>query len=140
MEKDLTDYFRIITQASYSKVENKLKKYGLVKGQAQLLLLIRDNEGCTQKDLANILNVKYSSMSERLNKLEALGYIEKDTDKDNLKYKRIYITSAGKTAAIQCRRIQHDFFENLYDGFSQKDLKAFNKYLEKLCSNIINNQ
>ena len=60
MDRDINDYFREITQGIYSEVEAKLEKYGLVKGQAQLLLIIRDNEGCTQKDLANYFNVKYS--------------------------------------------------------------------------------
>ena len=88
MEKDINDYFREITQNIYTQVEERLAKYGLVKGQAQLLLIIRDNEDCTQKDLANYFKVKYSSMSERLNKLENLGYIERVQDDENLKYKR----------------------------------------------------
>ena len=117
MEKDINDYFREITQNLYLQVEERLAKYGLVKGQAQLLLIIRDNDGCTQKDLANYFNVKYSSMSERLNKLENLGYIERNHDGDNLKYKRINITPEGKTAAIQCRRILNDIENKLYKDF-----------------------
>ena len=68
MERELNDYFREITQNFYNEVERRLAKYGLVKGQAQLLLIIRDNEGCTQKDLASYFNVKYSSISERINR------------------------------------------------------------------------
>ena len=109
MEKELNEYLRKITQASYNQVEERLCKYGLVKGQAHLLTIIRDNDGCTQKELAEILGVKYSSMSERLNKLEDMGYVERTVDETNSKYKRIFITSAGKTAAIQCRRIQNEF-------------------------------
>ena len=136
MEKELAEYLRIITQASYSRVEERLEKYGLVKGQAHLLVLIRDNDGCAQKDLAEILGVKYSSMSERLNKLEMLGYIERSIDESNSKYKRIYITSAGKMAAVQCRRIQNEFEEIMYRGFTKKDIKQLEIYLNKICNNI----
>ena len=114
MEKELAEYLRIVTQASYSQVESRLNKYGLVKGQAHLLVVIKDNDGCTQKDLSEILNIKYSSMSERLNKLEEIGYIERTTDQNNMKFKRIFITTAGKTAATQCRRIQNEFNQNLF--------------------------
>ena len=138
MEKELTDYLRKITQASYTRVEERLEKYGLVKGQAHLLVLIRDNDGCTQKELAEILEVKYSSMSERLNKLEALGYIERNIDESNSKYKRIFITSAGKMAAVQCRRIQNEFDDIMYKGFAKKDIKQLESYLEKICKNIQN--
>ena len=135
MEKDINDYFREITQNLYLQVEERLAKYGLVKGQAQLLLMIRDNDGCTQKDLANYFNVKYSSMSERLNKLENLGYIDRVQDEDNLKYKRIQITSEGKVVAIQCRRILKDIEERLFDGFSEKEVKTFEKFLNRIIEN-----
>ena len=135
MEKDINDYFREITQSIYAHVEERLSKYGLVKGQAQLLLIIRDNEDCTQKDLANYFNVKYSSMSERLNKLENLGYIERVQDDDNLKYKRIAITSEGQTAAVQCRRILNDIETKLFDGVSAKDVAVFEKTLKRIVEN-----
>lgn len=136
MERELTEYLRKITQASYSRVGEKLEKYGLVKGQAHLLVLIRDNDGCTQKDLSEMLDVKYSSMSERLNKLENLGYIERSIDEFNSKYKRIFITSAGKLAAIQCRRIQNEFEETMYKGLAKKDIKQLENYLVRIVQNI----
>ena len=135
MEKDINDYFREITQNIYAQVEERLLKYGLVKGQAQLLLIIRDNEDCTQKDLANYFNVKYSSMSERLNKLEDLGYIERTQDGDNLKYKRITITLEGKAAAVQCRRILNDIEGNLFKDFSDKEVSQFEKMLMRVVEN-----
>lgn len=136
MERDVAEYLRIITQASYNSVEERLEKYGLVKGQAHLLVLIRDNDGCTQKDLAEKLGVRYSSMSERLNKLETLGFIERSIDESNSKFKRIFITSAGKTAAVQSRRIQKEFENIMYKGFAKKDIKQLENYLEKICNNI----
>lgn len=136
MEKELIEYLRKITQASYNQVEERLGKYGLVKGQALLLTVIRDNDGETQKELAEMLGVKYSSMSERLNKLEDMGYIERIVDENNSKFKRIFITSAGKTAAIQCRRIQNEFNTILYNGFTKKDIKQLENYMERLIENV----
>lgn len=135
MEKDINDYFREITQNMYSQVEERLAKYGLVKGQAQLLLMIRDNDGCTQKDLANYFHVRYSSMSERLDKLEHLGYIERAQDGDNLKYKRITVTAEGKMAATQCRRILKDIEETMFKGFTKKDIGQLESYLVKMIEN-----
>ena len=135
MERDLNDYFREITQNLYSKMEERLSKYGLVKGQAQLLLLIRDNDNCTQKELANYFGVKYSSMSERIDKLETLGYICRSHDEENMKYKRIAITQQGKTIAIQCRRILNDIDKEMFNNMSKKDILQLEKYLNTIIEN-----
>jgi DNA-binding MarR family transcriptional regulator len=136
MDRDINDYFREITQDIYSEVEEKLQKYGLVKGQAQLLLIIRDNEGCTQKDLANYFNVKYSSMSERINKLESSGFITRVHEDGNFKNNRIYITPEGKQASTQARKILKDIDTKLYKGISKKDLAMFEKTLIKMIDNL----
>lgn len=136
MERELNEYFREITQGCYSKIESRLQKYGIVKAQAQLLLLIKENNGCTQKDLASFVGIKYSSMSERLDKLEKNGYIERAIDEDNLKFKRIFITKEGKLAAVQCKRILREIEDILFKGFTKKDKNQFEEYLEKMISNL----
>jgi len=136
MDREINDYFREITQGIYSEVEEKLEKYGLVKGQAQLLLIIKDNEGCTQKDLANYFNVRYSSMSERINKLENAGYITRVHEDGNFKNNRIYITSEGKLAGTQCRRILKEIETKLYKGISKKEISATEKVLIKMINNL----
>ena len=135
MERELNDYFREITQKFYNEVERRLAKYGLVKGQAQLLLIIRDNEGCTQKDLASYFNVKYSSISERINKLEKIGYINRVHEDGNFKNNRLYITSSGKQAAVQCRRILGDIESKLFKGFTKKEKNSFEQMLIRILEN-----
>jgi len=135
MEREMNDYFREITQNFYLEVERRLEKYGLVKGQAQLLLIVRDNEGCTQKDLANYFNVRYSSMSERINKLENAGYIARVHEDGNFKNNRLYMTKEGKIAAVQCRRILNDIENKLFSGFSKKEIDTFENMLIRLLEN-----
>ncbi len=136
MEKDLMEYFREISQLVYGRIEQRLAKYELVKGQAHLLTLIRDNDGCTQKELSNLLGIKYSSMSERLDKLERSGYIERITSEDNLKFKRVYITKNGKIAVTQCRRILKETNEIMYKGMTKKDKAQFEECLNKILKNM----
>ena len=136
MEKELEEYFRDINLAMYNKLEERLAKYELVKGQARLLLLIKDNDGCTQKELAGFVGVKYSSMSERLDKLEKSGYIERVSDEENMKFKRIFITSEGKTASVQCRKIIKELDELMFKGMTKKDKAVFETYLSKIYKNL----
>ena len=123
---EIEEALRKIVQRKYHMLEIKLEKYGLVKGQAELLLLIKDNDGITQNELAEKIGIKDSSMSVRLNKLEKSGYIVREIDEDNLKKKRVYITVDGKKVSAQCRKFTREFNEIMYKGFSQKDKKQQN--------------
>ena len=138
MKRDINDYFREITQNIYLQVENKLTKYGLVKGQAQLLLIIKDNDGCSQKELANYFNVKYSSMSQRINRLEQLGYVTRMHENNNFKYNKIYITREGKQAATQCRRILNDIEKNIFKDITKREQTIFENMLIKMLENSQN--
>ena len=133
---DIEEILRRITQRKYRIIEIRLAKYNLVKGQAELLLLIKDNDGMTQNELANILGIKDSSMSVRLNKLEKNGYIVREIDDQNLKKKKIYITQSGKIASTQCRRILREIDEQLWDGFTKKEIKEMKKYFVKMQKNM----
>ena len=132
IEEDL----RNMVQKKYHFLERKLKKYELVKGQADLLLLIKDNDGITQNELATLLKIKDSSMSVRLNKLEKLDYITREIDKDNQKKKRVYITSIGKSVCGQCRRMVREFEELMYHGFTKKEKQQLEKSFEKINHNL----
>ena len=133
---EIEEILRTIIQRKYHMLEMRLAKYELVKGQADLLLLIRDNNGITQNELAEIIGIKDSSMSVRLAKLEKSGYIVREIDENNLKRKRVYVTIEGKSVSIQCRRILREFDETLYNGFSEKERKQFEKSLKKIMSNV----
>ena len=50
--------------------------------------------------------------------------------------KRIFITTEGKKAVVQCNRILNEFEESLYKGFTKKELKQLEDSLEKIMKNI----
>lgn len=135
---EIEEFFRIFVQRKYHVLEKRLEKYDLVKGQAELLLLIKDNNGITQNELASTIGIKDSSMSVRLNKLEKSGYIIREIDENNLKKKRVYITIEGKKVSVQCRKILNEFEKIIYKGFTKKERLQLEKSLEKIMKNIKN--
>lgn len=128
--------FKTIIQAEYHKVDKKLEKYNLVKGQASLLTAIKQNDGATQSELAELFGLTNPTMGERINKLEVLGYIIRIVDENNLRCKRVYITPEGKKAAIQCNKILNEFDESLFKGVTKKEQKQLEDILLKMIKNI----
>ena len=133
---DLEETLQNVVKRKYHLLEKKLGKYELVKGQAELLLTIKDHDGISQNELAEMVGIKDSSMSVRLRKLEKLSYITRITDENNLKKKRVWITSVGKSICGQCRRYVREYEEYVLKGFTKKDRQQFEKYLERIEKNL----
>ena len=133
---ELEETLRKVVMRKYDLLEKKLAKYELVKGQADLLLMIKDHDGITQNELAEMIGIKDSSMSVRLRKLEKLSYITRIVEESNLKKKRIYITTVGKSICGQCRRFVREYEELVLKGFSKKDKQQLENYLERIEKNV----
>ena len=60
--------------------------------QAAFLLLVQDNPGCTVGTLAAALGTNKPSITRACIKLEALGFVRRETDMADLRLVRIYAT------------------------------------------------
>ena len=85
--------------------------------------------------LAEMMEIKDSSMSVRLMKLEKMSYITRVIDENNLKKKRVYITTIGKSICGQCRRFKREYEEMLLKGFTKKEKQQLKLFLEKIRKN-----
>lgn len=80
---------------------NMFKKNDLHQGQAHLLGTIAENDGLSQGELSEILDIRPSSTTEAVLKMEKSGWIERRQDEKDQRVMRIYITAAGKELAVQ---------------------------------------
>ena len=106
------------------------------RGQGRTLHIIMDNEGITPKELMSILDIRSSSLSDKLNKLEVDGNIIRTRDRSDLRSVRIYITPKGKDAVA--RRLKgKDNGSNAFNyGLSAEETELFLAIGEKLCDNM----
>lgn len=70
--------------------------------------LVRLNEagdGISQKQLAALVGLDGSTLVRLLDRLEAKGQVERRTDRDDRRTKRLYLTAAGRDAvnALHCQ-------------------------------------
>lgn len=97
---------------------------------------IRFNPGCMQADISKKLRVTPSAVTQSTKKLEAAGMIEKRTDKDNLRVKRMYITDKGIRTSEKGTQIFDEVDVNMFEGFTKEDISQLDKLLNRVCGNI----
>lgn len=121
-------------------VESKAIEEGVTFVQGRLLHFIRvqDQGLICQKDIEKEFNIRGSSATEMLKKLEKYKLIERVEDENDKRSKKIHITDKGievdqKIFAGLCK-----FEDTIKTGIDQEDLEVFFKVLDQLKNNLKN--
>jgi DNA-binding MarR family transcriptional regulator len=128
--------YRLIRQMHRFAHRGMFHKSGLYHQQAHLLHLISQNDGANQRDLAEQMDVRPSSMTEMLNKLERSGLIIRKQDEQDQRVMRIYLTETGQKSAAQAIGITGDYSGLLFNCLTEEEKIQMLAIIEKLCLNL----
>lgn len=112
------------------------RKGGVYQGQANLLLAVLQNDGASQRDLAEELDVRPSSMTEMLTKLEKNDFILRRQDEKDQRIFHIYLTDKGREAAEKIAEGKDEFAEYFFYALTEEEKEQMFKLTEKLCSSL----
>ena len=109
---------------------------GFYREQSRLLLLIAQNEGIIQRDLAEEMDVRPSSMTEMLLKMEQLGLVTRQQDEKDQRVMHIHLTQQGKAAAEESRDNNERLTNRLFEGLSEEEIRQMLALTEKLSQHL----
>ena len=90
-----------------------LKEKNLHPRQMPLIIHLSKCEGCTQKELAEKMQIKPSTLNVMIGRMEKNGYIEKKQDEKDSRKSRIYFTEKGKSISEDCHKRLNKFCDCL---------------------------
>jgi len=108
--------------------------------QLPILEFIIENDGCTQKVIADKMQVSPPSVATSTKRLQKAGLIEKKVDKNNLRCNRLSATELGKEMTENRRRQRDCTDELMLKGFSQEEMEQLSKLLDKAIVNLNNGE
>lgn len=86
-----------ISNILINDLNKKLKDYNITFSQLQVLLVIKEsNNKICQKEIADILKIKHTSVIDILKILERKQLVKKNTREDNVKYNELSLTIKAK--------------------------------------------
>lgn len=105
-------------------------------GYGKLMGLIYKNEGASAGDIARWMEIRPSSLSEMLVKLEEQGEIRREKDENDARVWRIYLSENGR-AKIQRDGDEHQKrHEMIFACLDEDEKQYFAKICEKLTRHI----
>jgi DNA-binding MarR family transcriptional regulator len=108
------------------------------RAQGKTLRLIEKNEGIRANELATLLDIRPSSLTQKLDKLESDGNIRRTRDKHDARVVRIYITDKGKGALTLREKEKEKITEDFSDCLSKDEKAIFIELCNRLSDNLEN--
>lgn len=106
--------------------------------QVGCLRALRENEGISQKDLAEFLHLSRPSVTTMLNGMEQEGLIVRSTDEVDRRLTRVRLTKAGRALEREMRSGVSDYINHTVGSIPVENRKTLARLLDELADSISN--
>lgn len=111
-------------------------KDGIHRGQRKLLLLISENDGIIQRDLAEMLDMRPSSLTEVLSNLEKNSLIRREQDEKDRRVMHVYLSEEGKELLEEIRKINGRLPDSIFNCLTTEDKEKMLEIVNKVNNNL----
>lgn len=130
--EETVDYFlKIVWQSVANKYNQIASEYGITQALGYMLINIHE-EGTAVSQIANLSGVKSTSLSRMLNNMQDLGLIYRETDPEDKRSVKIFLTPFGVEKRQIAKDVVKKFNEYLNSHISDKERLQLIKSLNKI--------
>jgi len=96
------------------------------------------NPNCSQKDLAELLFVSESNVTQIIKRLEKNGLVKRDVDEKNKSRRILNLTEKGKEIYFKLLKEAYEGEAKFFENYSPEDVEKFKKMLYDYSQSAIN--
>lgn len=126
--KDLMRQLRFISSASNAFMSTRQK----LTGQQRVLAILVKEDGLIQSQLAEILDIRPSSLAELMKKMEKSNDVLRKEEEHDKRIKRVFLTEKGRQKAKKISHVGKDMSEAFFAGLTEEEQENFSEYLQKI--------
>ena len=136
-EKTILMKVNIISKNFKDQMRKESEKAGFPHAYRPILFHLKNSDGLTQAELAEKTLLKAPTISLTLQKMEYAGLIKRDSDKEDLRITRVFITKEGLEACEKLHQLAENFEKKIINHLSSEDLDKAQDVIGKLLDAII---
>jgi DNA-binding MarR family transcriptional regulator len=134
--KELYHSLKRLNRLMHRVGHHGMGEHGLHRGQVYLLKTINQNDGLVQRDLAEILDIRPSSITEFLVKMEQDGLVLRKQDDKDQRLMHIHLTEQGRKAIESTDGTESGAYNSLFSCLTTEESSAMVAICNKLCDNL----
>lgn len=137
---DIDSCIGFITNKASKKIaeefNNRLMSYGITRVQwIALYYLLKDGKA-SQKELADKMNIKESTIVRLVDRLEKEEYVKRVKEPENRRITYIILTDSGKNRITELIPEGEKMKDSISKGITDEEFETFNRVLQKMIDNI----
>lgn len=117
-------------------IQKMLMKHDIHLGQPAILECILAHDQCTQREVAQWLQVSQPSIATSVKRMQKAGLLTKRPDEEDLRVTRLSVTEEGKRRLELGRRECDRVDTGMFRGFTEEEMKILQEYLDRLIDNM----
>lgn len=98
---------------------------GMLPGGGRLLCILAENEGVSSRELAELLDIRPSSLSELLGRLEGEGLITRAADEADKRVSRVTLTEKGRELGRKAAERHEEHRARMCACFTEEEAVQF---------------
>ncbi len=126
------------------KVVNNRERYlqlraaeiGIPWSYIPVLLHIRHNSGCKQNEIAKTVGVSSAAVTQSTQKMENMGLIDRETDSENQRANKLFITEKGREVLKLGSEIFDDADRLMFGGMKPSEAAKLREPLAEVNSRL----
>lgn len=123
---------RLMTQT----LGDKLKSSGVTPGQFPVLMCLWEQDGLTQRELYERVNIEQATMSNTLARMERDSLVKREPDPADRRASRVHLTSYAKKLESTLSSAAKATNKKALGALKKKDKKALLDAMETLIDNL----
>ena len=138
MSKQYLHTLLIRTYGAHKKKSRQgFQKFELSDGQPKILSILKDMEGCSQKELAEACRVEPATMTSLLKNMEQKGLIRKEAIQvAGQRAYSVYLTELGRKRSGEVMDIVDELEMISFQGFTNEEKEQFFGLLSRIYHNL----
>ena len=126
-----------IARLMRTNYDRRVRRLGLTRSQWWVITNLYRNDGLTQSELAETLDIERASLGRLLDRLEANGWVHREPCSRDRRAKRVRLASEVGPVMREMRAIAADLRRDAMSGFTPDEQEAFVDVLLAIKSNLV---
>ena len=132
LNEQFSESMFLATHAWRTELDRRLRPLGFSHSRWLLLWHLSRNDGCTHRELAELIGIEAATLVRLVDHLEREGLLKRCGSETDRRVKHLYLSDAGKKVVEDIRGYAADLRKEVLSGLSQSEIKTALEALDNI--------